>query len=33
MADADTLGVTAKLKAIIGAPVRTGHAVLEDTLH
>ncbi len=33
VADADTLGVTAKLKAIIGAPVRTGHAVLEDTLH
>ena len=33
VAEADTLGVTAKLRAIVGAPRRTGSAVLEDTLH
>jgi len=33
VAEADTLGVTAKLRAIIAEPHRTGSAVLEDTLH
>ena len=33
VAEGDTLGVTAKLKAIVSAPRRTGSAVLEDTLH
>ena len=31
--EADTLGVTAKLRAIVAEPRRTGSAVLEDTLH
>jgi FlaA1/EpsC-like NDP-sugar epimerase len=31
--EADTLGVTAKLRTIVAAPRRTGSAVLEDTLH
>jgi len=33
VAEADTLGVTAKLKTMIDGPVRIGRAVLEDTLH
>ena len=33
VAEADTLGVTAKLRAIVAEPRRTGSAVLEDTLH
>ncbi len=33
VAGADTLGVTAKLRAIVAEPRRTGSAVLEDTLH
>ncbi len=33
VAEADTLGVTAKLRAIVSEPRRTGSAVLEDTLH
>ncbi|HZO97766.1 MAG TPA: nucleoside-diphosphate sugar epimerase/dehydratase [Gaiellaceae bacterium] len=33
VAEADTLGVVAKLRAIVAAPRRTGSAVLEDTLH
>ena len=33
VAEADTLGVTAKLRAIVAAQRRTGSAVLEDTLH
>jgi FlaA1/EpsC-like NDP-sugar epimerase len=33
VADADTLRVTAKLRAIVSEPRRTGSAVLEDTLH
>lgn len=31
--EADTLGVVAKLRAMVAAPSRTGSAVLEDTLH
>jgi len=33
VAEADTLGVVAKLRAMVAAPSRTGSAVLEDTLH
>jgi FlaA1/EpsC-like NDP-sugar epimerase len=33
VAEADTLGVVGKLRAIVGAPQRAGSAVLEDTLH
>jgi FlaA1/EpsC-like NDP-sugar epimerase len=33
VAEADTLGVTAKLRSIVAEPRRTGAAVLEDTLH
>jgi FlaA1/EpsC-like NDP-sugar epimerase len=33
VAEADTLGVTSKLRAIVSEPRRTGSAVLEDTLH
>jgi FlaA1/EpsC-like NDP-sugar epimerase len=33
VADGDTLGVVARLGAMVRAPLRTGSAVLEDTLH
>ena len=33
VAEADTLGVVAKLRSIVADPHRTGAAVLEDTLH
>jgi FlaA1/EpsC-like NDP-sugar epimerase len=33
VAESDTLGVVAKLRALVNAPRRAGTAVLEDTLH
>jgi FlaA1/EpsC-like NDP-sugar epimerase len=33
VAEADTLSVVSKLRAMVAAPSRTGSAVLEDTLH
>jgi FlaA1/EpsC-like NDP-sugar epimerase len=33
VAEADTLGVVTKLRAMIAEPRRAGSAVLEDTLH
>jgi FlaA1/EpsC-like NDP-sugar epimerase len=33
VAEADTLGVVAKLRGMVAEPRRTGSAVLEDTLH